>query len=185
MLAVQAARQKILALVAGVVAAVVIISVARAYLLEGGEFTSVDPIGVCVSTSYGDHADRWNDALVFWELYTSYDFDATATCSSNKITLLDVNYSGVSLDGIHWHNPNHTSTYTSGVGYLNWHYTSGYDDYKSDSVASHEVGHIVGLAHEVSARLMNASTCGFASRYCTYGVFAPTTDDVNGFYAIY
>jgi hypothetical protein len=103
--------------------------------------------------------------------------------------LLDVNYSGVSWGGLTDHNPNNFSAYSAGWSYLNYYYTGGYDsdpnDYHlaSDSIASHELGHMLGLLHEEDfCTIMNGATID-RFFYCT--IWGPQSDDINGVNAIY
>lgn len=73
-------------------------------------------------------------------------------------------------------------TYTAADIWLNDDYLGGYGSNKRRSVIAHEFGHLLGLAHESGAVLMNAYT---SERYDTYGIYIPTDDEVNGVNAIY
>jgi len=168
------------------VAALAPIGKSNAYELFGGSWSSIAPVYVCTSTSYSGHSSDWASALSGW-YNTSTPFYYVSTCSSNNIGLLDVNYSGVSWGGWTDHSPSHTGSYTAGWGYLNYHYTSAYDTdgypLANVSIASHELGHLLGLAHEEDlCAIMNGAT---ADRffYCT--IWGPQTDDVNRVNAIY
>jgi hypothetical protein len=107
-------------------------------------------------------------------------------CTDNKVSLLDANYSGVGWDGIHEYYPSYSANpYSCGTGYLNYYYIQDYEENKPESVGGHEIGHILGLGHVGGAVLMNAYTCGSNSRYCTYGVYTPQSDDEEGVNYLY
>lgn len=68
---------------------------------------------------------------------------------------------------------------------INDFYTDAYNSSKRNSVTTHEMGHAMGLAHETGAVVMNASTCGSNSRWCTFAVEFITSDDLHGLQAMY
>lgn len=160
---------------------------AFAYSLEGGSWNSINPLYVCITETAGPGGSDgteaiWYDGLGAW-FATSTPFGYSTTCSSNNVGLNDVYYSAVAWDGTHDHSPGHGSNpYSFGWGTLNWYYVHTYSSNAAQSVAAHELGHIVGLAHSTGAKIMNSST---SSRYYTHGVYTPQTDDVNGVNAIY
>ena len=65
---------------------------------------------------------------------------------------------------------------------LNYHYTQNYSANEAQSVAVHEFGHALGLAHSSTCVIMNGSTY---TRYVTCGVYIPQYDDDNGVNALY
>jgi hypothetical protein len=152
---------------------------ASAYQLWGYTWPNITNLGICISTSYGNHYNRWLDGIYYWN-QTSTDFGYTTGCSTNTVSLLDASYSSVSWDGLAELSVSGT-TITAAWGYLNYYYTQNYDVYATNSVAGHEMGHIFGLDHANSDSLMFYTT----DRYYTYGIWTPQTDDVNGVNAMY
>ncbi len=69
--------------------------------------------------------------------------------------------------------------------HINHSYTGGYSAAAVQSVSAHELGHALGLAHSSGAVLMNPNTYGSNSRWETYSINTPQSDDVNGVKAIY
>lgn len=68
------------------------------------------------------------------------------------------------------------------VVYLNVYYTYNYPDNAIQSVATHEFGHALGLAHSSSCyTLMWYST----DRYFSCGIYTPQQDEINGLNAVY
>lgn len=172
----------VLALSVGFATAIRFTGGATAYEFLGGSWSSIDPLKFCISTSYGNDYYRWLDALYYWR-ETDTEFDYTTTCSGNDAGLVDLDDSGLGWDGAYaliGDDP-----YESGLAWLNYHYVENYNVYKINSVSGHEVGHLLGLDHEEGPKLMDNATCGSTSRYCTYDVWTPQTDDINGINALY
>ncbi len=67
---------------------------------------------------------------------------------------------------------------------LNLYYVSDYSSEKTQAVAAHEYGHVLGLAHEFSSPrvLMYPYLNVF---YDIYGVYTPQQDDINGVNSLY
>lgn len=158
------------------------LSSAFAYQTFGGKWSAITNLQICVSTSYGNDSYRWLDSLYWWNI-TSTDFGYTTTCSSNVISLLDANYSGVGWDGLTQMSPSFSSNpYSTGWGYLNYYYIQGYNPYKANSVSVHEMGHLLGLAHETGCVSMVDNTY---DRYEVCGIVSPTQDDIDGVNYLY
>lgn len=93
------------------------------------------------------------------------------------------NQSDVSWDGLAYiSDDDGDGFYDYASAFVNRYYTDDYELNKRRSVMGHELGHMLGLAHETGAVLMNGYT---SQRYDTYGVYTPQTDDVNGINALY
>lgn len=148
--------------------------------MRGDKWAAITNLTFCVSSGYGNHYWRWLDGLYYWD-QTSTGFGYTTTCAANVVSLLDANYSAVEWDGLAQITVIGTTT-VNAWAYLNYFYTQTYDTNATISVAAHELGHVLGLNHEVGAVLMNVTT---GDRYYTLGVFLPQQDDVNGINAMY
>ncbi|MEX2548003.1 MAG: matrixin family metalloprotease [Chloroflexota bacterium] len=136
----------------------------------------------CCDASYA----AWGTARSDWNATnTPINFTVEPNVGEENIRLRTVNKNDVEWDGI--------ASVTIAGGVINWvdarlneFYTDGYVAAKRLSVTSHELGHTLGLAHENGvAVVMNGITCGFNSRWCTFGVSKPQQDDINGINAIY
>jgi hypothetical protein len=69
--------------------------------------------------------------------------------------------------------------------FINDYYTQSYTLNQRKSVISHEMGHAFGLDNTSGAVVMNGATNGAYSRWETYGICTPQSDDVSGVNSIY
>ena len=127
---------------------------------------------------YNIDVTAWNNGLNSWDS-TAQPYRYSVTSSSPNVLLNDTDNSSVGWDGL--------TSYSCSGGYfsgtntstLNYYYTQSYSQAEANSPAAHELGHDLGLAHENGAVLMNPYTCGAGSRWCTYGINTPQSDDVT------
>ncbi|MGD0153730.1 MAG: matrixin family metalloprotease [Thermacetogeniaceae bacterium] len=154
---------------------------ASAYTLEGYTWEDPTPVTYWWDTTITSATSRacWQNGASAWNNATSR---VSFSYNSNyEVYLGATNDDNISWDGI-------TALYASGNTitsadcYLNEYYTNGYSSAKRQSVSTHELGHVLGLGHSNGARIMNPYT---DSRWDTYGVNTPQTDDLNGINAMY
>jgi hypothetical protein len=102
--------------------------------------------------------------------------------------LMLVNDNSIPWDGYVDNLPsNNYNPYSFSYVELNRFYTDAYSSAKKQSVTAHEVGHAWGIAHPASdgQQLMNSHTCGTNSRWCSFSINVPKTDDINAWNAKY
>jgi hypothetical protein len=124
----------------------------------------------------------WYNAQLVWNdapdsptefIYTEDDSIDVITCeyANNPLT-----WSGYS-----WFNPD--SGYISKAGaWINEYFTDAYSYYKRVSTAAHEFGHVIGLAHNSGAYLMEHYD---SIRYDDNGIYSPTPTDIDEVNALY
>lgn len=124
----------------------------------------------------------WNQSLYYWNSEDTPAYFTSGTSSDRDIRLYDVYDSSTSYDGksqVYVDSNNHIY---SAYSWINTYYMQNYSTHKAESVSTHELGHILGLAHESGAVVMNPYT---SSRYDDYNVYTPQQDDVDGVNALY
>ena len=175
--------KSIATIVVGLVVGLAALSVANAYNLLPYWWSNVTNLRACVQSG-ANTSTYSNQALSDWNA-TATDFGYVGDCSTPQITFNEVSLSPVPLDG--W-----TTSYNSGSTYvkaeisLNWVHIQYYAPGAAQSVATHELGHGLGL-NEVYGiyAVMNSGTCGTNSRWCWFGVETPVGDDIQGMNARY
>jgi len=156
---------------------------AQAYNFTGAKWTTVNPLRTRLSITYGgtNSANAWINASSDWTA-TSAPVSITrpTTGGTPPVTLSDQKNSSVSWDGLsNWYPGSGTTT--NATGWLNVYYTAGYSASTRKGVAGHELGHIMGLAHNSGCVLMVSTT----STRNSCAVYIPKADDIAGINALY
>lgn len=135
--------------------------------------------GMRAISFYAKGASAWKSKTTEATIsqYNSSHYDVYFSVSQNP---------NVAWDGL-------TSTTIDGSGYvvrqsmcLNQSSRAWNDDGALQSVVVHEMGHVFGLKENgYTKTIMNSYTYGANSRYGTYKLTTPQTDDKNGVNAIY
>jgi predicted Zn-dependent protease len=124
----------------------------------------------------------WDNGIHGWNVSPANIVYTKATPAN--ITVTDTYNSGVTWDGLTSLAPCLScSPYTSATAWLNSYFTRNYSPGAIQSVTTHELGHIAGLAHVTNCAIMVADTSTRYYNVC--GIWTPQTDDVNGINALY
>ena len=163
-------------------------SVSQAYYLSGAKWSGQPASPNCCGTVNVDYAQMLSVDITGWDHGRSNWINSKAQIyiyhggTGNTMTLTDTNDSTIGWDG-------YTSMsvsggyFVSGTAYLNYYFIQNYSWGQVDGVATHELGHVIGLAH-------NSSGCVIMTPYTSYrwgtcGISTPQTDDVNGINSLY
>jgi hypothetical protein len=161
----------------------------RSYNLLGGKWSNPNPLYYYNDKDSNGNLDKfvnWGSAVNSWNTVSSKVHISGAPLSNSQVFLSWEFDCSVGWDGITYLHPNpYTGFYSSADAYINRCYTDNYSDNERQSVMAHELGHVLGLAHSNGPVLMNPSTCGAGSRWCTYGIYTPQQDDKNGVVYLY
>ncbi len=175
-------RPRIGAAIVAVLIALLIPHVVAAYHLQGGKWRSVTNLPYWLDSAVQRDRTAFGAAISDWNRTPTpvWLIDA-GTAEFASVGIRSVSDASKTWDGITHLYPSPTGNpYTYASVYINDWYTNGYAADQRQSVAAHELGHALGLDHTSGAVLMNPWTCGPSSRWCTYGIKAPTSDEVNG-----
>jgi Matrixin len=181
-------KRIVLPLTAALVAASLVAPGALAYHLYGGKM----PTALGLRWQWGNGLGS-ADMTAFTNARTAWTETPTQICictqvsdGSFHIEFMGVNNNSVNWDGISSIIPSPTSNpYMFAYAEMNKHFTDGYVAGARQSVAAHEIGHTLGLAHTNGAVLMNPYTLGTSGRWQAYGIKVPTQDEINGINYLY
>ncbi|WP_420540532.1 matrixin family metalloprotease (plasmid) [Paenibacillus polymyxa] len=125
----------------------------------------------------------WNSAIYSWNNATSSIHFVNNGSSSGKVRLSTVHVTNTDADG-------RTQTYSdssnhiySSYSWFNTAFTQNYSSQKAQSVAAHELGHVLGLDEDFSKCLMYPTT---PQRFDNWGIYTPQpSEDVFGINDLY
>lgn len=125
---------------------------------------------------------RWGSSSVFstaishansqWDALGSINIAADTASTYEDVTYMDVRRSDVTWDG------RYSNSAGSDEIEFNRHFMDGYTSTKQKAVATHELGHALGLAHSYSDQIMYyCSTCS--------GYTTPQSHDRSDYYSLW
>lgn len=118
--------------------------------------------------------DSVDDGEIRYESYTNYtDARSWATSSWNALgsiniagdtssTITDLEWHDANLPSVSWDGKWTSQSFADAIT-LNGHYLSGYTQTKRRGVATHELGHALGLAHSYAGQVMVDNTASRGS----------------------
>jgi hypothetical protein len=165
-------------------------SEASAYVLENIRWQNEPTSGCCGSfgVEYGTVTQSY-DAAGYYTGFLSWNHAFNSgvnvnitTVSSSTWTADDLYNPQITWDGISIVQPQLNPAYINSVGmHLNYYYTQNYSAPTIGALASHEIGHGLGLADDLDCVIMQPSTP--TRIFCN--VYVPQQDDKNGVNAQY
>lgn len=190
-------RRLSLLVVLGVLAAAALAAAPRpaaaTYQLEGARWPNQPGAGVCCAVLqyemniiiWANNADvtGWQNGAAAWNNSAALVWVNPAPGNS-PINLIDTTDS---VDG--WYGLTSLSssggTFTGATAWLNAFYTQGMSAAQIQTVATHELGHVIGLAHDTDACAVMNPDPGTMTTFCGGWVNTPQQDDVDGVNALY
>lgn len=158
-----------------------------AYNLFGGRWPYQPSSGCCANFllyitpgMYGEDNNAFNHGMGAWTSSPANVNWQSTSNSSNSIVGESTYNNSVSWLAQTTLIPCFSCQYSNAAVQLNDYYTLGYTDAHNQSIAAHELGHVMGLDHHTGRYLMNPT-----DPYALYSINTPQTDDVNGVNALY
>lgn len=157
---------------------------AMAYSLEGPRWALQPPPGQCCAIlgvqfagiHYSSDYTAWDNGMYAW--INSPALISWYVESSSAIQLYDTN--SVGWSGLTWYYD--VGFFITATGTLNYYYLQNYPSEKSQGSATHELGHIAGLAHSSGCVIMVDNDY---SRWDYCRIKTPQIDDDLGIDALY